>query len=735
MRTRMTGGVLLITGLAITCSLIVLPGCSEKESGDREVGLAPDTFISFGPKEATLTYFKVQAYWYGADDDGDVASFQIATVRDVERIDLETLDLETLNWTDTFEREGTFVLPSDTCCLDSTENPAQDPQYAKALWGILVRAVDNEGRIDPSPASLFFTATNIIPRVSIVVPQKTVWGYRTVPPHPYIEWEGSDPDGDAAALEYKYIVIPEDSLKPTYPRLPPLNYTDSHVEGHASPGLGRWSNWVPADCTSVRDLELSSWIGGGLDHPVNVFVTVKDEGGAFLPENLYGNRYNDGRNSIKLVIIATGDGVKIKIAAGSLGLRQSGQEAQYENNIAGLFQGTEISFRFWGLEERARGEIAEAYRYYYDNPDDPTSAWNYWTSTEPIRDRRANPEWLVRYPLNGGRFAPSLGRHVFVVEVKDVNQVQTHCEFNVEVLEGPRRLPERKILLVDDDHAKYLEPAWAQFDATQTGLWEDILDGYDWERFYTGRAPSYSGYGEEVPIRFAGGATTVIWLADDESVENPVSQLLKVCTELGNYLHSYVKVGGNLIIIGQGPVRATAYWSDWVENIPGQPHPDRRQNFTLLNFNPRYLRAEDDTLYNFMWEAFGIKKMKTPSPEIPYNMIWPCQICGSDWEGPIEAVPKVGPWRGEFGSAFYITEIRRADDERWPLDVEAMYSTAYNDSGVITPTEDNLIAVYAPGDERRGHAAYIGFPAEWFDHDEMKTMIRKLLTKFGETPQ
>jgi hypothetical protein len=508
---------------------------------------------------------------------------------------------------------------------------------------------------------------------------------------------------------------------------------DDDVVGHASPEIGKWSNWVPADCTSVRDLELSSWVGSGLDHPIRVFVTARDEGGAFLPENLYGNRYNNGRNSITLVIISTGDGVKIKVSAGALGLRQSGQEAQYENNVAGLFQGTEISFRFWGIEERARGEIAEAYRYYYDNPDDPTSAWNYWTSTEPIRERGFSPEWLVRYPLDGSRFAPSLGRHVFVVEVTDVNQVQTHCEFNIEVLEGPRRLPDKKILLVDDDHAKYLEPAWAPFDARQTELWEDILDGYNWERFYTGKYGG-SGYGEEVPIRFIGDATTVIWLADDETIETPVSQLLRVCTELGNYLHSYVKVGGNLIIIGHDPIRATAYWSDWAENLPGQPHPDRRQNFTRLNFYPRYLQAEDDTLYNFMWEAFGIEQMRTPAPEIPFNTIWPCELCGSDWEGPIAAIPDVGPWKGEFGSAFYITDVREADDDRWPLDVEIMYSTAYDTSGVINPTEEYFLAVYAPGDERRGHAAYIGFPADWFDHDEMKTMIRKLLTKFGEAP-
>jgi hypothetical protein len=420
------------------------------------------------------------------------------------------------------------------------------------------------------------------------------------------------------------------------------------------------------------------------------------------------------------------------LSAGSLGLRQSGQEAEYESNIAGIFQGSEISFRFWGIEDRSRGEIAEAYRYYYDNPDDPVSAWNYWTSTAPIRQRGFTPEWIVRFPLDGGGFAPSLGRHVFVVEVEDVNEVRTHCEFNIEVLEGPRRLPERKILLVDDDHAKYIEPPQPQFDPIQTELWENILEGYNWERFYTTKT-GY-GYGVKVPIRYVGDATTVIWLADDEAIENPVSQLVNVCAYMGNYLHSYVKVGGNLIVIGRDPVRATAYWPDWSEDR-NLPQPDRRSDLRTVGFEPRYKAEEDDSLYNFMWEVFGIRHMAVPGNDVPFNTLWPCDLCGSDWEGPIAAVPNLGSWRGEFGTAFFIDAIRSLEDERYPMYVEPMYSSAYDTSGVMTPDEDErYLAVYVPGNEQRGHAAYIGIPAECFDHDDMRTMIRKLLTKFGEEP-
>jgi hypothetical protein len=145
-------------------------------------------------------------------------------------------------------------------------------------------------------------------------------------------------------------------------------------------------------------------------------------------------------------------------------------------------------------------------------------------------------------------------------------------------------------------------------------------------------------------------------------------------------------------------------------------------------------------LYNFNWEIFGIRRMEVPVPEIPYNTIWPCDDCGEAWADTIAGIPRDGSswWsniEGILNTAFYITEIRRETDEDFPLYVEPMYTTACDTSGVAVPAEDQLLAVYVPGDEHRGHAAYIGFPAYWFEHDKIKTMIRELLERFGEVPE
>jgi hypothetical protein len=327
------------------------------------------------------------------------------------------------------------------------------------------------------------------------------------------------------------------------------------------------------------------------------------------------------------------------------------------------------------------------------------SAWDGWTSTQPIRNRNVSPEWLVRFPQDGGMLAPSLGRHVFVVRLTDLNRFETECQFNIEVLEGPKRLPEKKILLVDDNEAHWLEERLKDFDDVQDAFWADILDGYNWEQFDTG--PTYK---EQVPVRFVGTATTVIWLVDQDDGTIPSTSLLEVCTELGNYLHSYVRVGGNLIIMGKDPVYACGYWSDVY------PDPYRRGWHRIWNFDPD-LRSYGADTTNFMWEVFGIGRITFPWGEgIPYSGVWTCSDCYEAFEDTIGLGPQAEQFGGIFLRVGYITELRENMDVR-PLFTTAMKDTSGNWVDSKMQDEANYVAVYVPGNERRGHAAYIGFPA------------------------
>ncbi len=726
---------LILIGVAVVCLLaLFLTSCSEKAGGTRKPNSAPETFIAFGPSEDSLTYYKVQVFWFGADEDGSIDHFLVTTVRDVDRntfpsgFDWDSVD----GWVETSSKESTFVLTADSCCIRTGQI-----RSALAPWGVLVRAVDNAGEMSEEPAMLFFKANNVLPKLSIVVPDEQSIDLTA---HPYFEWEGDDPDGDASALQYKYLIIPVEDMEPEVPRLPPLSYEDSSGT-YAAPAVGKWSQWVPADCTSVRDLDLEIFKPTGPDDPkkrLRMYVTVRDEGNAVLPEDLFGP-YNGEDNWHEFFVISTGTGIQITVDGGQLGNRVS-TDAGHSGDISGIFTGTEISFRFWGTEYKPQGKIADAFRYYWDSPSDPASIWNYWTGLTPLRVQGSTPEWVVRFPSEGGTFEPALGSHIFYVEVRDVNMTATRCLFRMEVLPGPSRLGENKILFVDDDEASWLEPAWRDFEESEDAFWGDVLGDYNLEILDTG----YDHRQREVNIRLVNSASTVIWSVDDVYSLSD-TELVKRCAIEGNFLYSYVKVGGNLIIVGKDAVYSTMYWPDgriWSGNnsegggdLRTPQFASTRESMDSWDFTPLGpgMTESGDSVFNWNWDIFGIKRMQFPqTPTRPLNALVTCGACDPAFTDTIMTIePPFRDFSGEFNNAAYIMEVRTDMDVR-PLFTGGYYDTT---SGEWEIHGDGwLTAVYVPPSGERGGVAYIGVPVYWFDHDKIKSVIRHLLAEFGEQP-
>jgi hypothetical protein len=588
---------------------------------------------------------------------------------------------------------------------------------------------ENQRVVDPQPdlhafppVAVHFGDDTTLPRVKITIPYKPPVSYIVVPRHVYVAWEGADQyDEDLEWLAYKYLILPEASVPggvwppvsgTPHPWLPPFEHEGG--VNHQAPPIGYWSHWVPADCTYVSDLDLTSYVG--TNQKLIGIVTVRDRAGGVLPEEQYAS-YNADRNWIKMVVVSAGAGVVFKIDAGLLGQRISSNPPEYLNEISYLFPGTEVAFRFWAMESRETGRLAEAYRYYFDDPEDPRySTWNCWTPVAGIRDRGNSPEWWVKFPADGVPLGLSVGPHVFVAEVRDLNEDVTHCEFKIEVLAGPGASGEQLIYLVDDDRAKWLAPAYSGYEASSDSQWVDILDGYTWEEYDTGI--NYTGV---VPVLRVADASTVIWL-DDWNPENPATQLTRLCSDVGNYLWPYVANGGNLIVIGRDPVYSTMFWPD------GTPYPSERGQQVSLYFEPRFNIY--DSTYNFNREVFGIDRMAVPDPGVAFTTLSPCE---AGWD-PITTGPIAGVtgWPGWMDNAFYITQLRS------DVPVHGLYSVIPIDgSGNPSGPPDcagRLIGVWMPGDGTRGHAAYIGIPPWFFDHDQVKTMVRHLLTEFGEVP-
>jgi len=121
----------------------------------------------------------VRMNWFGWDPDGEVTHF--LTMWD------------SLGWEYTVATDSVFVV--------STDDTAGGADQSYGYHTFAVKAVDDRGAEDPTPASVSFTAENIFPDTEIIeAPGNISWPFVT------FEWEGSDADGEVVGFGYRLMI-------------------------------------------------------------------------------------------------------------------------------------------------------------------------------------------------------------------------------------------------------------------------------------------------------------------------------------------------------------------------------------------------------------------------------------------------------------------------------------------------------------------------------------------------
>ncbi len=133
--------------LLLFAAVAFLVSCRREAPSNIDRNQAPETYIRRAPAESTLTYYRAHFYWSGADPDGQIAYYEIA-VTDSNEAPGDRLE-EGSGYTRTLASDSVFVLASG--------RPIEQQIQGKRLY---VRAVDNEGKVDPTPARAFFQARN-----------------------------------------------------------------------------------------------------------------------------------------------------------------------------------------------------------------------------------------------------------------------------------------------------------------------------------------------------------------------------------------------------------------------------------------------------------------------------------------------------------------------------------------------------------------------------------------------
>jgi hypothetical protein len=141
MKVSRWGGLL---GWACLPGLLFLWSCRRETPSTFDRNLPPETYISRAPAESSLAYYRIRLFWNGEDPDGLINHYEFA-VTDSNKVPGEDTP-GFAGYYRTSSTDSVFVLKAD------------NPQILGHRF--YVRAVDNEGKVDPTPAWSYFVAHN-----------------------------------------------------------------------------------------------------------------------------------------------------------------------------------------------------------------------------------------------------------------------------------------------------------------------------------------------------------------------------------------------------------------------------------------------------------------------------------------------------------------------------------------------------------------------------------------------
>lgn len=197
-RSTLNGGALwaavLLLGIAGGCST------DTEMNGIRVPNATPDTRVTGQPPTLLEASYAVEFRWTGADPDGRVKGYQWKLsdngtdgISPQDTLTVDPLTGAVINpWYFTASTDSTFLVLADQ------PNFPGDTGSARSFrsHSLFVRAVDDKGAVDPSPAYISFTSTTIVPTTRVNFPGLggSVQSAFPVPPTVNIGWTGIDTD-------------------------------------------------------------------------------------------------------------------------------------------------------------------------------------------------------------------------------------------------------------------------------------------------------------------------------------------------------------------------------------------------------------------------------------------------------------------------------------------------------------------------------------------------------------
>lgn len=410
-------------------------GCSTNTdlSGTRVPNSRPETRITGQPPTLLEAGFAVDLNWTGSDPDGRIVGYEWKIsnngtdgISPRDTLTVDPLSGAVLNpWRYTAGNDSTFLVLADEPDFPGDDH---DERRSYRTHSVFIRAVDDKGAVDPSPAYISFTSTTIVPTCRVVYPNLSNQGSKTAPPSINVGWEGSDPDFDLKVpTQVRFLWKPAqydttDTGAPRYIRTPyEYNLHGRSVIDFEDPEWSPWRGYDPLE--SERRVQFP-------DQPDGVYflfaLQVRDTAGAVSIGRDY--QVEVGNFWIK----QDGFRPEVNIAEPFLGQPTSSENF---NQIAG---GQPLNFSWTANAEAYNGEIV-SYRHGWDliDPNDENDpGW-------------AVPPGLSKQNLFATEKSFREGLHTFYLRVVDDSKQVRVIIWRLEVVPFVSRDKQLNLMVID----------------------------------------------------------------------------------------------------------------------------------------------------------------------------------------------------------------------------------------------------------------------------------------------
>lgn len=524
-------------------------GCSLEQGIEGELvqNLPPDTEITIGPASREAAGFQVHFYWKGDDSDGEVDHFEWRISNNGPDGILDREDTLGLPWNVTLLNDSTFVVTAD---LDSFPDDVADPQQDRGTYRywqthtLFLRAVDDRGLSDPTPAHSSFTGTTLAPRIDIDKPDPVATSTclttsRTLT----YGWSVHDPDDplqDPQAVRYLLIDLAElpDELQEEMNLGPDqcltaIRYRELDIIARLPEEY--WSPWIPFD--APEDSGRTVTFPSNDAHRRLLFaVQAMDRAGAVTPTFDWNVNVRHVRTSAnrypQLHVVDRYIGERFFVGSNSVQTRSiiAEQPVQFS----------------WNADAAAYGGIVEAYRYG-------------WNVADPNDEE--DPGWSVAWGLQWDHAPPrsfGSGNNSFVVQVRDNSGSITRATFDLRVVPMPARQEQRSLLLIDDWGWNLNASSLAEQDRW-LAQWSSYLDGR--VEGFSPKADILKVNREPLRVNFEtiSRYRAIIWFTNGRGAEPLLREsVFNIGSEpVYNWMSVYLRKLGNMLICGIQPMQGS----------------------------------------------------------------------------------------------------------------------------------------------------------------------------------